>query len=455
MNSSEKNKTSPILGPKLPDQDDFLLELQNNNYSMQTVFNYARDLCILSVFLDANGYTFKTLDKQTISIYKGYLRNGEHLKDLDSLRERYAKKAGIKVEDEVSSSKGSKTNDKDMGAVSTPGDDERNGSGTFLDDVYRKVYGTLGILEKAQNSRGRKNNGLDARSINRMLSAFRSYLKFRIDRDLELPIPPDAVKLMKADKKESRVADLKDLVRLIECPNEYEEDVNVAVRNRAMLEILFSTGMRISELMNLNLGQISNDGNLFIKGKGKKERFVYLSDRAMDWLNRYLEVRLQHAFINTEGKDQPGNVDKGFTEEEPNRETSSEEVNNNLKSTGGRKYIKLIESYRQSRYLEKFDSPALFIPFSGKNVKEKDVRLSTNYFQEKIADYTRRLGILVPTSAHSLRHGFATYMAENDANPAAIQVLLGHESLNTTTRYLHASQKFAEKTFREKHPLNK
>jgi site-specific recombinase XerD len=64
-----------------------------------------------------------------------------------------------------------------------------------------------------------------------------------------------------------------------------------------MLEILFSSGMRISELMNLNLDQISNDGNLFIKGKGKKERFVYLSDRAMDWLNRYLKIRLQYAFL--------------------------------------------------------------------------------------------------------------------------------------------------------------
>jgi site-specific recombinase XerD len=453
MNTSEKNKTRPILGPKLPDQDDFLLELQNNNYSMQTVFNYARDLCILAVFLDANGHTFKNLDKQIISIYKGYLRNGEHLKDLDALRGRYTNNAFIKGKDGVSSSKGSRTNDKDMGAISSPSDGERNDSSTFLDDVYRKVYGTLGILDKPQNARARKKDGLDARSINRMLSAFRSYLKFRIDRDLEVPLPPDAVKLMKADKKESRVADLKDLIRLIESPTEFEEDVNVAVRNRAMLEILFSTGMRISELIGLNLEQISNEGSLFIKGKGKKERFVYLSDRAMDWLNKYLKVRLQYAFIDRSEEEQPGNVDKSFTGEEEDRETVSEDVDEKLAKEGSRKYIKLVESYRQSKYLDKFDSPALFVPFNGKNFGKENSRLSTNYFQEKIADYRRRLGILVPTSAHSLRHGFATYMAENDANPAAIQVLLGHESLNTTTRYLHASQKFAEKTFREKHPL--
>ena len=156
MDYSEKNKTHPILGPKLPNQDDFLLELQNNNYSMQTVFNYARDLCIFAVYIDAHGYTFNKIDKQCISIYKGYLRNGEHLKDLDSLREKYAKKIGMTTKDDVSSSKGSKTNDIFQGAVSGTQGSKINDSAGFLDDVYRKVYGTLGILDKPQNARARK-----------------------------------------------------------------------------------------------------------------------------------------------------------------------------------------------------------------------------------------------------------------------------------------------------------
>ncbi len=71
----------------------------------------------------------------------------------------------------------------------------------------------------------------------------------------------------------------------------------------------------------------------------------------------------------------------------------------------------------------------------------------------KIAEYRRRLGIIVPTSAHSLRHGFATYIAEEGANPAAIQRLLGHSSLQTTSKYVHASDKFAEKAHRDFHPL--
>jgi len=71
----------------------------------------------------------------------------------------------------------------------------------------------------------------------------------------------------------------------------------------------------------------------------------------------------------------------------------------------------------------------------------------------KIKQYREKLKINVPISPHSLRHGFATYLAENGASPAAIQILLGHESLDTTTRYVHASDRFAEKTHRRFHPL--
>ncbi len=73
----------------------------------------------------------------------------------------------------------------------------------------------------------------------------------------------------------------------------------------------------------------------------------------------------------------------------------------------------------------------------------------------KIKRYKELLGIIVPTSAHSFRHGFATYLAGQGANPAAIQILLGHESLQTTTRYVNASDKYAESTHKEFHPLKK
>lgn len=232
---------------------------------------------------------------------------------------------------------------------------------------------------------------LESRSINRVLSSIRTYLRYLIDMDQPVPVPPDSIKMIKTEKKVSKVADLDDLIRLIEAPMQYEEEELVAYRNRAMLEVLMSTGMRISELMSLDRNQLDGTGRLFVRGKGKKERFVYLTPRATHWLEEYLAKR-------------------------------------------GDNY------------------PAMFVPTRGSNARTSTSRISPYYLQMKIKQYRERLRINVPTSAHSLRHGFATYLAESGANPAAIQILLGHESLNTTTRYVHASDHFAEETHRKYHP---
>lgn len=233
---------------------------------------------------------------------------------------------------------------------------------------------------------------LEARSINRSLSAFRTFLKYLIDLDRPTPIPPDAIKLVKTDKKHAQVAELSELVKLIESPIKLEPDELVGLRNRAMLEVLLATGMRISELVSLNRNQLDGSGRLFIRGKGRKERFAYLTDRATHWLNEYLNRRDDTTM-------------------------------------------------------------AMFVPLRGNNAGKSTRRISTNYLQAKIKEYREILRINVPTSAHSLRHGFATYLAENGANPAAIQVLLGHESLDTTTRYVHASDRYAEETHRKFHPV--
>ncbi len=419
----EKNTDLHNLIPKLPDQDSFLLEMQNNNYSLLTLYNYARDLSIFALFLKSNDIKFEDVSKQTITFYKGYLREGNHLEDLKRYRSEF--KSLSQSKKATSSSKGANLNEnKSIGGLST---------GNFLENVYRKVFGTLG--EFVSKDTGREKAGLDSRSNNRMLSALRSYLRYRIEFDLDVPIAPDAVKLLKAEKKKSQVAEIEDLINLIECPMTFESNSNVALRNRAILEMLFATGLRISELMALNLGDINSSGKIFVMGKGNKERFVYLTDRSMYWLDKYLEVRIKH------GKSD-GNTDID----------SFSEIINLERETYG--YIKMLEKFRENGFLKSFDSPALFIPFSGGRDGSRGKRLSTNFVQEKIAEYRRKLGIIVPTSAHSLRHGFATYLAENGASPAAIQVLLGHESLNTTTRYVHASDKFAEKTHKENHPLS-
>lgn len=98
-------------------------------------------------------------------------------------------------------------------------------------------------------------------------------------------------------------------------------------------------------------------------------------------------------------------------------------------------------------------SPYLFIPYRGKNIHQKDKKISPNYLEEKVKKYRELLSLNIPITVHGIRHGFATYLAESGANPAAIQILLGHESLDTTTKYVHASDRYAESIHRKYHPL--
>lgn len=344
------------LAPNLPYLREFLLSLENNNYSKETVSNYLRDLEIFASFVAYRRQKFEQVDKLFISEFKGFLRNQNYIPILRKF------KAGKEITDE----------------------DERE-SYTNISEKKKALY------------RGQ----LSARSINRMLSALRSYLNFLVDIDEPVPLPPSAIKMIKAEKKEKQVADFPDLIRLIEAPMEMEKQKKLKLRNRAILELIFATGMRISEVVNLNREQIRIDrgkildDRIYVLGKGKKQRFVYLTPRAISYLEEYLATRED-------------------------------------------------------------DYPAMFIPTKGTRRATANpyvVRLSQNYIQMKIADYRRQLGIIVPTSAHSLRHGFATYLAEEGASPAAIQKLLGHESLQTTTRYVHASDRFAERAHRDFHPL--
>lgn len=308
----------------LPQIEDFLLFIQANNYSEETLYNYERDLATFDGFLvhELGSLPFHKVTKRTVEQFKAYLNSRD-----------------------------------------------------------RKT---------AQGNESEKH--LTSGSINRTLTSLRRYLSYLIDMDTDVPVPPGSIKLLRMGKKHGQVAELKELIELIEAPTKFEKDKTVALRNRAALETLFASGMRISELINLKRNQLDKSGRIFIQGKGKKQRFIYLTDRAKKHIDAYLKTRTD-------------------------------------------------------------DFPYLFIPNRGLNATNERKHISPNYLQMKIKKYRELLGINVPTSAHSLRHGFATYLAEQGANPAAIQILLGHESLETTTRYVHASDKYAEDTHKKFHPL--
>lgn len=306
----------------LPCLDDFLLNLQTNNLSEETLYSYERDLDVFQAFLNEIRIEFKDIDKKTVLNYKAYLTS-----------------------------------------------------------IDRKT---------PKHQKGKKK--LSSYSINKMLSALRSYFKYLVDMDYEVPLPLESIKLIKTEKKHPRVSEFDEVKRLIESPTQLEKNKIVGLRNRAMLEVLFSTGMRISELLNFKLDQVDKRGRIFIRGKGKKERFVYLTLRAQRQLKNYLGTRTDN-------------------------------------------------------------SPFVFVPYSGSHSQDKNKKITPSYLQRKIKEYRELLGINVPLSAHGIRHAFATYLAESGANPAAIQILLGHESLDTTTRYVHASDRYAERIHRKYHPL--
>lgn len=307
----------------LPRLDDFILHLQADNFSSETVYNYERDLKTFEYFINKDlGKTFEKISKTDIIRFKAYLTSTERkTAKIDSPTQRL---------------------------------------GSF--------------------------------SINRILSSLRSYLKFLEEIDFKAPVSSGSVKLIKTEKKHARVPEFEEILKLLEAPDKFEENKQVALRNRAMLETLFATGMRISELLSLKVNQIDKTGRIYILGKGKKQRFVYLTPRALVHLKDYVAKR-----------------------------NSTSEM--------------------------------LFVPYRGLNNQEKNKKISTNYLQAKIKHYRELLDINLPISAHTLRHSFATFLAEKGANPAAIQILLGHESLDTTTRYVHASDRYAEKTHHEFHPL--
>lgn len=388
---------------KLPYKDDFLLDLQNNNYSLETVYNYGRDLLVFEVFLNLRSITFKKIDKRFITLYKGFLRTNNYLSQITdylySINDENLTKFKFFSSNKISKKDNfishTSTKNKNISSeTNLTANSKLNKAKNFKKNF--DITNTQSLKSKT-NTHLQNNKPLSPRSVNRMLTTIRRYIKYLDEFDLvkPLPITVDSIKLIKTEKKSSQVAELDELIKLIEFPTEYEKNELIALRNRAILELLFSSGLRISELIRLEKQDLNSEGKIYIQGKGKKQRFIYITPRAKFHINNYLNLR------------------------------------------GGD------------------NNPSLFAPTRGGSNGSINYSISPNYIQERIATYRKLLGIIVPTSPHSFRHGFATYLAQEGASPAAIQILLGHESLQTTDKYLHASDKFAEDTHKRFHPLYK
>lgn len=210
------------------------------------------------------------------------------------------------------------------------------------------------------------------------LIALRSFLKYMAKRDIPT-ISPDKIDLPKAESRSIKFLEHNDMERLLNMP---EISTKEGLRDKAILEVLFSTGLRVSELVSLNRDQINLDRREFsVVGKGRRTRIVFLSERAADWLRRYIVTRED-------------------------------------------------------------DLRPIFIRYSGKTPDEHDttgesIRLTARSVQRGVEKYVKKAKLMIKITPHGLRHTFATDLLGNGADLRAIQELLGHKNVSTTQIYTH------------------
>ncbi|MFH1295389.1 MAG: tyrosine-type recombinase/integrase [bacterium] len=225
------------------------------------------------------------------------------------------------------------------------------------------------------------------------LVAVRAFLKYMIVEEKVAILPPEQITLGKPDPRVPKVLEEDQLKLLFEM-----QDLNKrsGLRDRAILEVLFSTGLRVSELCNLNVDSINlESGEFAVVGKGRKLRTVYLSISARDWLGRYLSTRKDH-----------------FT--------------------------------------------PLFLRYSGKKMKEDDeegesLRLTPRSVERLVKKYILRAGIATDATPHTLRHTFATGLLREGADLRSVQELLGHSNVATTQIYTHVTNRQLKDVHRKFH----
>lgn len=228
-------------------------------------------------------------------------------------------------------------------------------------------------------------------TIARKLATLRSFYKFLVKRDYLNSNPVVSIKTPKQDKKLPKFLEYEQVLRLLNTP---PANTWLGARDRAMLEVLYSTGMRVSELVGLNMDDVDFLSEVIhIRGKGKKERICPIGSSALQSIQNYIEFR--------------------------NRRMAND---------------------------SNFDSRVLFANKHGQ-------RLSTRSVRRKMDKYLIEAGLDPSISPHTLRHSFATHMLNNGADLRSVQELLGHQSLSTTQIYTHVTTSRMNEQYNSAHPM--
>jgi site-specific recombinase XerD len=226
--------------------------------------------------------------------------------------------------------------------------------------------------------RDEHNQELSKTTQNYHLIAVRSFLKYLAKRDIKA-LTSDKIELAKVKRPQLTFLELEELERLL---GAIDTATPVGLRDRAILELLFSGGLRVSELVNLDRDHINLERREFmVRGKGQKDRPIFISDTAADWIEKYLSVRR--------------------------------------------------DNFRP-----------LFVHLSGSKSELDEgeyTRLTVRSVQRLVQRYARLAGITKRVTPHTLRHTFATDLLINGADLRSVQSLLGHANVSTTQIYTHVT----------------
>lgn len=231
-----------------------------------------------------------------------------------------------------------------------------------------------------------KEKNLSKVSVARKIASIRSFFKFLCREGIVKTNPATSLSTPKRDKYLPKFLDEADIVKLIESP---EGEGEAASRDRAILETLYSTGIRVSELVGLNINNIDQIGGVVkVYGKGKKERIVPIGERALQAIRQYL---------------------------------------------------------RKRRYKESDEDKALFLNKSGGRITDRSIRRIIN-------KHIVKTSIKEKISPHTLRHSFATHLLNHGADLRSVQELLGHANLSTTQIYTHVTTERLKSAYEKAHP---
>jgi len=231
-------------------------------------------------------------------------------------------------------------------------------------------------------------------SMARKLSALRSFYRWMLETDLVEENPAIAVRRPKQDPRLPRFLDPDEVTRLLAAP---EGDEFAALRDRALLEVLYSTGTRVAEVVGADLADLDlAGGSLRVRGKGKKERLCILGEPAVEALDTYLAARAER-----------------------------------LTAIGRRESAIFLNDRRGPKGLR---------------------RLTDRSVRRLLKAHLITAGLDPKVSPHTIRHSFATHLLNNGANLRLVQEFLGHERITTTQIYTHLDVKRLTDAYNESHP---